>query len=167
MISFRVAKLLPIPPCVHSEMMKSGLLCVLCILAVEVTSDTLPSVTFFGYTLVNHDYINLTRVGSGDDGESSLKCHTDLYTGDWYAPNDSRVPSDGAVYKTYMEKRVDLRRRSDVSLTSGIYRCTVETAAVTSSDIDDTSSTQESLYVGLYTSGGNYIITRKNFMHRE
>ena len=138
-------------------MMRSTLFCLLCILVVEVTSETLPSVTFFRYTLVNHDYINLTLVGSDDDGRNSLKCHTDLYTGDWFAPNDSRVPFDGAVYKTFTEKRVDLRRRSNVSLTSGIYRCTIETIAVESSDDkSDPSSTQESLYVGLYTRGGIY-----------
>ena len=76
------------------------LLCLLSAL-VEVHSQTVPYVSFMGTNLTNHSYVNLTLVGSAEDGSDSVQCHTDLNTccshyqgddrGDWYFSNGSRV----------------------------------------------------------------------------
>ena len=115
--------------------------------------------------LSNHSYVNLTAVGAAMDDSDSVECHTDLNTccsgaqgddrGDWYFPDGNRLPfnSDGNdIYEVRKAQRVDLQRRNDAG-TSGIYRCTVETTAVHSDDDSDTT-TRETVYAGLYASGG-------------
>ena len=122
-------------------------------------------VRFLGVDLSNHSYVNLTLVGAARDGSDSVQCHTDLSTccyaaagadrGDWYAPgNQSRLPFGdvGDLFEARKAQRVDLRRRNNAG-TSGIYRCTIETNAVHSNDNSDTT-TRETVYAGLYASGG-------------
>ena len=115
--------------------------------------------------LSNHSYVDLTAVGAAMDDSDSVECHTDLSTccsgahgddrGDWYFPDGNRLPfnSDGNdIYEVCEAQRVDLRRRNN-GATPGIYRCDIETNAVHSDDNSDTT-TRETVYVGLYASGG-------------
>ena len=139
------------------------LLCLLSAL-VEVHSQTVPYVSFMGTNLTNHSYVDLTLVGSAVDGGDSVQCHTDLITccsgaqgahrGDWHAPgSQDRLPfpgDPGDIYETRGARRVDLRRRNNGD-TSGIYRCTIETNAV------NAENGRETVYVGLYASGGEHI----------
>ena len=144
--------------------MMSVMLCLLSAL-VEVHSQTVPYVSFMDTNLLNHTYVNLTLVGRPEDGSDSVKCHTDLDTccsggqgadrGDWYFPNGERLKfsvNPGNIFESREAQRVDLRRRNN-GATSGIYRCTVETNAVRSDDKSDTT-TRETVYAGLYASGG-------------
>ena len=140
----------------------SLLLCLLSAL-VEVHSQTVPYVSFMGTNLSNHSYVDLTLVGSAGDGNNSVQCHTDLSTccsgaqgpdrGDWYFPDGNRLQfsvDGGDIYKFRRAQRVDLRRRNSGS-TSGMYHCTIPTNAVIGGD------GRENVYVGLYTSGGEYV----------
>ena len=140
------------------------LLCLLSCL-VEVHSQTFPRVSFMGTNLTNHSYVDLTLVGRSDSGRDNVQCHTDLSTccsrnqgpdrGDWYFPNGIRLQFNNGPYHMFEQRgaqRVDLRRRNNGD-TSGIYCCTVETNAVHSNDSSDTT-TRETVYVGLYASGG-------------
>ena len=139
----------------------SVLLCLLSAL-VEVHSQTVPYVSFMGTNLTNHSYVDLTLVGRAGDGGDSVQCHSDLNTccssgqggdrGDWYFPNGSRLEFSGDIYEQRRAQRVDLHHRNNGD-TSGIYRCDIETNAVHSYDESDTT-TRETVYVGLYASGG-------------
>ena len=125
-----------------------------------------PNVTFMGESLPNHAYVNLSLVGSDVSGDDSVRCHTDLITcchgsdgvhrGDWIRPgSNSRLPfpfQSGKIYEDRGAQRVDLRRRNNADMPSGIYRCDIATNAVHD---DDDISMRESVYVGLYASGGN------------
>ena len=133
---------------------------------VEVHSQTAPYVSFMGETLPNHAYVNLSLVGNDGSGSDSVQCHTDLSTccrgsegihrGDWYSPDsETRLPfsvESGDIYEFRGAQRVDLRHRNNAGMPSGIYRCRIPTNAV--HDNDDIS-VRESVYVGLYASGGN------------
>ena len=132
---------------------------------VEVHSQIPPApyVSFMGETLPDHNYVNLSLVGSYYSGDEVV-CHTDLTTycyndagpdrGDWYFPNGDRLLFLG--YHSLAERRdfqrVELIRedRSD-SIPSGIYRCDIKTRAVHSDD----NTARETVYVGLYDSGGD------------
>ena len=122
-------------------------------------------VSFMGANLPNHSYVNLALVGDARNGGDSVQCHTDLSKccnsaqgddrGDWYFPNTDRlqfIGDPGDIYESRRAQRVDLHRRNNGD-TSGIYRCSVETNAVHSDDNSDTT-TRETVYAGLYASGG-------------
>ena len=143
------------------------LLCLLWSL-VEVHSQTAPYVSFMGETLPNHVYVNLSLVGNDYNGGDSVQCHTDLSTcctgvqgihsGDWFAPgSETRVlfpnVSNVDIYEVRGHQRVDLRRRNNADMPSGIYRCQIPTNTVHNDN--DIFSVRESVYVGLYDSGGN------------
>ena len=131
---------------------------------VEVHSQTAPYVFFRGQTLPNHAYVDLTEVGddTGDPG-NTVRCHTDLSTccmgtqgvhrGDWYFPDGDRLPfpGDGDIVTARGSQRVDLRRRNNANSPSGIYRCFITTDAVPD------NSVRETVYVGLYATGGNNV----------
>ena len=143
------------------ELLAALILCTLSAV-VGVHSQTVPYVSFMGTDLTNHSYVDLTLVGGAGSGSNSVQCHTDLDTccsgsegadrGDWYFPNGERLLFSGDIYEHRDAQRVDLRRRNNGD-TSGIYRCTVETNAVHSDDNSDIT-TRETVYVGLYASGG-------------
>ena len=117
-----------------------------------------------GETLSNHAYVDLNLVGNDDSG--SVQCHTDLVTcclgsegihrGDWIPPDsEERLPfhGDGSdIYESRSPQRVDLRRRNNADMPTGIYRCDIPTNAVHD---DNDILVKESIYVGLYISGGN------------
>ena len=151
--------------------MKATLLCVLlCLLwsLVEVQSQTeYPYISFMGTTLSNHSYVDLSQVGdtrSGSDSDT-VQCHTDLMTccrieqgihrGDWFAPgSDTRLPwrsEPGDIYEDRQDMVVHMRRRNNPTGPSGIYRCVIGTSAVHN---DSDESVGETVYVGLYGSGG-------------
>ena len=131
------------------------LLCLLSAL-VEVHSQTAPYLTFMGNTIPNHGYVDLNTVRNTSTND--VQCHTDLSTccnsaqgsdrGDWYFPNGNRLPFSGSddVYEVRYGRLVVVRYTGSGGI-SGIYRCDIETNAVH----DDG---RETVYVGLYTSGG-------------
>ena len=141
--------------------MKKAMLLLLCLLwsLVEVHSRTeYPCVSFMGETLPNHGYVNLSLVGKMYNG--SVRCNTDLETccsgphnvhrGNWIPPgHETKLPSpsgESAVFQYHANKSVDLRRRNNTDIPSGIYRCDIPTNASPDRDL--------SVYVGLYASGG-------------
>ena len=134
---------------------------------VEVHSQTVPYVSFMGENLPNHAFVNLSLVGNAADGSDSVQCHTDLYTccsgnqgsdrGDWYFPSGDRVGFTGDlgdIYESRIALRVDLRRRNNADMPSGIYRCDIETNAVNSAD----STARETVYAGIYSTGGKLTV---------
>ena len=134
---------------------------------VEVHSQPVaPYVSFMGENLPNHSYVDLTLVGT-DPGDNIVRCHTDLSTccgssqgdhrGDWYFPDGSRLESSslgGDIYRSRGDMRVNLRRRNNAMGPSGIYRCDIPTDAVHD---DNDLSVRDTVYVGLYASGGNIL----------
>ena len=131
---------------------------------VEVVhSQTAPYVSFSNQTLANHSYVDLSQVGSEQNGSDRVQCITDLNTccqgthrGDWYFPDGDRLPfnGDGDIYEVRFDQRVYLRRRNGATSPTGIYRCDIATIAVH----DDTDiSVRDAVYVGMYTdTGGIY-----------
>ena len=137
---------------------------------VEVHSQTAaPYVSFMGENLPNHSYVDLTLVGtSNSDPGNTVRCITDLNTcctssqgphrGDWFFPNGDRLPlkSPGIdIFEALVAQRVTLRRRNNAMGPSGIYRCDIATDTVHD---DNDLSVRETVYVGLYASGGNELI---------
>ena len=134
---------------------------------VEIHSQTeYPYVSFMGENLPDHSYVDLTLVGT--DTSDSVRCNTDLSTccglsqgvhrGDWYFPDGDSVPlrSQGInIFENRGAQQVTLRRRNDAMGPSGIYHCDIPTEAVHD---DNDLSVRETVYVGLYASGGNELI---------
>ena len=142
----------------------SVLLFLLVLSLVEVHSQTAPYVTFMEETLHNHSYVDLSLVGDANSGNETV-CKTDLSTccnvgagpdrGDWYFPNEDRLPFSGPLVERRLNQRVELHRGAgNGSIPSGIYRCDIEITTVHSDDDTDTT-TRETVYVGLYDSGGD------------
>ena len=115
--------------------------------------------------LLNHSYVDLTAVGNATDGSDSVQCHTDLRTccrdtqgadhGDWFFPTSARLnhgDGRGDIYEFRAAQQVHLHRRNS-GKESGIYFCTIETNAVHSNNMSDTTI-RETVYVGLYHSRG-------------
>ena len=132
----------------------SVLLCLLCAL-VEVNSQTFPFLRFLGTDLPNHSYVDFNLVGkamnTGVECHSDLRCCTDaeIRIADWYFPNGERLHSSSKrfdIYELYKVKNVQVRRKNGAE-TGGIYRCDIETIAVNNGN-------RETLYAGLYSSGG-------------
>ena len=128
----------------------------------EVHSQTVPNLTFMGEIMSDHSYVDLSLVGDYFS-DNVVICHTDLSTcchgpdrGDWYFPNGDRLRfyANHPLAERRSLQRVELSRgyRSD-SAPSGIYRCDIETRAVHSDDNTDTT-TRETVYAGLYATGG-------------
>ena len=145
--------------------MKSSPLFLLCLLwsLVGVYTLSVPYVSFMGEIVPNHGYVNLSLVGN--DFNSSVQCHTDLSTcctetqgahrGDWIPPgSESRLsfahesPTPD-IYEVHGAQRVELYRRNNVEVLDGIYRC-----FISASDLYGHGNVRQSVYVGLYTSGG-------------
>ena len=132
----------------------SVLLCLLLAL-VEVHSQTAPYLTFMNNIIPNHGYVNFTRV---TDRDSELQCNTDLATccdinvgvdtGHWYFPGGNELTYMTNVAKGETFQRVVLYYNNGIRGPSGIYRCDIETVAT------NNNTGHESIYVGLYTSGG-------------
>ena len=147
--------------------MRGTSLLLLCFLwsLVEVHSQTeYPYVSFMGEALPNHSYVDLSLVGNDENGTDSVQCHTDMesccnanygiHRGNWIPPDSEvRLPfvsESGDIVERREHKRVDLRR-NNADMPSGIYRCNIPTEAVHD---DNKTSLGESVYMGLYASGG-------------
>ena len=126
-----------------------------------VVQCAVPYISFKGEILADHGYVDLNLVGE----DFNLECHTDLgscctsaeglHRGDWHFPNGNRPSSvnfsNDILYQSRSEQTIHLNRRNDASGPSGIYRCDVPTNAVHDND----TSMRESVYVGVYSTGGN------------
>ena len=130
-----------------------------------VDSQTVPYVSFRGETLPNHGYVDLSLVGDDEGGSDSVQCITDLAScctsatgipgGDrpnWYFPNGTTLVEGGNIYMSRRAQRDDLRRRNNVLSPSGVYRCEIPT------DNGDGGFMRETVYVGIYGSGGNVLV---------
>ena len=137
---------------------------------MEVHSQTeYPYVSFMGENLANHSYVDLTLVGTdGSNPGNTVRCSTDLSTccnpsqgghrGGWYFPDGDRLSliSLGLnIFERRDAQQVTLRRRHNAMGPSGIYRCDIQTVAVHD---DNDLSVRETVYVGLFASGGNELI---------
>ena len=137
---------------------------------VEVHPQTeYPYVSFMVENLPNHSYVDLTLVGTDrSDPGNTVRCITDLSTccrlgqgihhGDWYFPDETKLllPSPELdIFEARDAQQVTLRRRNNAISPSGIYRCNIPTVAVHD---DNDLSVRETVYVGLYASGGNELM---------
>ena len=171
-------------------MMKFALLLILLWSLVEVHSQTAPYLTFMGETLPNNSYVDLSALGEFDNNASHVVCHTDLTTccgggginnrGYWYLPNGDVLPGaaggPGAADNPIVLKR-DIQMVSLIRGTgpgdvpSGIYHCVIETNAVKGPNNSPEDITGETVYVGVYSTGGIYniggirIIHNTNYMY--
>ena len=126
---------------------------------MDIHSLTAPYLTFMGNNIPNHSYVDLNTVGTTIIND--VQCHTNLHTccgggqgpdrGDWFFPNGNRLPFSGDVYEGRGAQLVVLFYTGSGG-TSGIYRCDIETVAVNNND------GHETVYVGLYTSGGEWSV---------
>ena len=118
---------------------------------------------FTGQTLANHSYVDLSTVGSASDNSDSVVCHTHLSTccsgsqgihrGDWCFPNGTVLPFAGRSVPIGLARNANIAviRRTTATGPTGIYSCRIATRVVH----DDTDiSVGETVYVGLYVSGG-------------
>ena len=146
---------------------------------MEVHPQTAPYLTFNDSVIPNNAFVNLSLMmypGNNDttaDISSTVICHTDLTTccnaasgddqGDWYFPDGGSLPGAGSnnvhphhIAQRKRNKLIRLQRVPPVAtgaVPDGIYRCAIETVAVHSDDITDTTA-RERVYVGVYGSGG-------------
>ena len=114
--------------------------------------------SFMRQKLTNHSYVNLTLRNMSNN--VLVGCHTDLMTccnstnihqGDWYFPNGERVKlkkDDVSIYKKRGNKQVSIQFINDAIIPSGIFRCDIPTSNT------EKVIKHNTLYVGLYTSGG-------------
>ena len=136
-------------------------LSLLCLLWPIVNCQSFPYVSFYGQTLANHSYVDLSLVGDDSSGSNSVQCITDLRTccsgaegghrGDWYFPDGNRLPFSRDIYENCGSERVALSRRNNADSPVGIYRCDIPTRAV---HRDTDNSVRATVYVGLYTASG-------------
>ena len=159
--------------------MKFALLLFLLWSLVEVHSQTPPApyLTFMGETLPNHSYVDLSALRELDNEDGHVVCHTDLTTccggsgfddrGFWYSPAGDVLPEaaggTGAATNPIVMMRLNTQRVSLIRGTgpddvpSGLYRCIIETNAVNPrSTTDPNAIIGETVYVGMYSTGGMY-----------
>ena len=149
--------------CLHTFTMNTISLLLLSLLQSLVDSQTAPYVSFRGETLPNHGYVDLGLVEDSETGGDGVQCHTDIQaccstseggirSGEWFFPDGMRVPfsndEDADIYMLRTVQRLELRRREDSLSPSGIYRCRIAV------NDDDESRVVETVYVGIYGSGG-------------
>ena len=117
------------------------------------TSSTDVYLSLNGEVIPNHGYVEISDIGSNDT--TALLCHTNRPAsggnsgGHWFAPDGTPV---GVVASTIVpgfgrsrgQMIVRLRRSSNTAPDEGIYKCSV----------DDAAETLQTVYVGLYNTGG-------------
>ena len=127
-------------------------------------SSAIPYISIGEVILPNYAFVELSDVGSTVD--DSLTCHTDLpsccsggqgiHRGDGYFPNGTRLYFYGGISQSRGAQQVSLRRMNSVSdVESGIFSCDIPTTSV-HSDVD--ISTRDSVYVGVYNTGGGTLL---------
>ena len=154
------------------KFMKLSVLLLLYILRalVEIHSQTeYPYLEFRGERLPNHGYVNLASVGTNASNPgNTVRCYTNLHIccsstqgnhrGDWYFPNEQRLgfsadSSSPNIYEVRRQQRVDMARRNNAFIPSGIYRCDIPT------NNDDIS--MKEVYLGVYNRGGKLMSPQK------
>ena len=156
------------------EKMKFALLPFLLWSLVEVHSQTAPYLTFMGETLPDHSYVDLSALGDIDNEDDHVVCHTDLTSccagslpdrGFWFFPNGAELPgagSTGAANNPIVLMRSAqvvrlIRGTGSGGVPSGLYRCIIETVAENDpGDPRPYNGIGETLYVGVYSTGGMY-----------
>ena len=164
------------------------LLCLLWSL-VEVHSQSPPApyLTFNDIVIPNHAYVDLSLMmypGNNDisaDINSTVICHTDLDTccrsddggdqGSWYFPDGNPLPGAGsdnvnlvpiAQRRRNQLARLQRGRTGAISdIQSGIYCCDIAIVATNSTN----NTAREMVYVGVYGSGGSYMILYNAYVH--
>lgn len=141
--------------------------CLLLLLSVGLAhcQNTYPRAVFQNQILSNHSYVDVTRIGGGD--EHSLQCQTDLSTccsrdegvhrGDWYFPNGRRLQFNADLSQRRYAQRVTIEQYyyyDENTLPLGIYRCDIPTIAIHDNNI------RESFYVGLYPPNGRLTLSQ-------
>ena len=143
----------------------SALQCLLFAL-VEVHSQSVPYISFNSNTLPNNSFVNVTLWQEEPLRGVYVLCHTDMEMccnrsqgkgrGNWYYPSGHRLSMrtnwSAPMYQVRERKVVKLRHRTESFDTSGIYRCDIETNAAN-------NESQESVYAGLYFTGGEFMHT--------
>ena len=132
--------------------------CVSLAVASEIfTSSTDVYLSLNGEVIPNHGYVEISDIGSSDI--TALLCHTNrppppggvISGGHWFAPDEDRVGVQGSTNVPGFERdRVPMLvrlRRSSGTPDEGIYRC----------DVNDAAETPQTVYVGLYNTGGGTI----------
>ena len=149
----------------HSAMDSRFVFALSLLCSLQVDCETPPYVSFsMGAGLPNNSYVDLETVGLSDS--NSVWCNTDLMTccrkedglhrGQWVFPNGA-LQANEDIYVVEEQRRVELRRANGATSPTGIYRCEIPTNAVH----DDTDiSVRATVYVGLYTSAGNYLLAK-------
>ena len=139
---------------------------------VEVHSQTAPNLTFMGEILPDHSYVDLSALGELDNVDDHVVCHTDLDTccggyvndrGYWYFPNGTVLQgaaggSGAATNPIVLMRDIQLvrliRGTGPGDVPSGLYRCIIETNAVDGPYTRPSSIIGETVYVGVYSTGG-------------
>ena len=156
------------------EKMKLALLLFLLWSLVEVHSQTAPYLTFMGEILPDHSYVDLSALGELDNENDHVVCHTDLTSccggtgfddrGFWYFPNGAELlGAGGAATNPIVLMRGPqvarlIRGTGPGDAPSGLYRCIIETNAVSDGPVNPPPSPHniigQTLYVGVYSTGG-------------
>ena len=83
--------------------------------------------------------------------------HSPRHRGQWFFPNGVALRTNESIYVIEEQQRVELRRANRATSPTGVYRCEIPTNAVhDNTDI----SVRAKVYVGLYTSAGNYLLAK-------
>ena len=131
---------------------------------VEVHSQTeYPYVSFMGENLPNHSYVDLTLVGTvTNDPGNIVRCITGLsscctanqgvHLGDWYFPDGDSLP--------LRSPGIDIFERRGPQQVGTMPRHHLVYIIVRFQPVNDDNdlSVGETVYVGLYASGGNELI---------
>ena len=146
---------------------------------VEVHSQAAPYLTFMGENLPDHSYVDFSALGEIDNENDHVVCHTDLTSccgatgnddrGYWFFPNGAELQGaaggSGATTNPIVLMRTALlvrliRGTGPGDVPSGLYRCIIETNADNSPNSDPSpgNGIGETLYVGVYSTGGMYSI---------
>ena len=109
--------------------------------------------SFGGENLLTNDYVAISQLGSTE--ETALACRTDQTSGDstggWFNPNGTMVEfnanSSQGFYSSAGSDGILLLRGSGIPV-EGIYTCRAT----------DSTSTEQTVFVGLYNQDGGIII---------
>ena len=103
-----------------------------------------------GTTYQNNSCVALEDIGKGDDAllcvTNQTACCKHPALGDWYFPNESRVPTRDknlGFYRTRGKMVVRMHRQGDGK--DGIYRC----------QIPDSVNVVQTIYIGVYTANNS------------
>jgi len=126
----------------------TGMLWLMCWSGHKAYGQETVGFTLNGVSYPNNSIVNITEIGTGS---AALRCTTTLLgcchsgTNGWFFPNgDEVMRSESLPYYRTREQNPGalLLHRNSEGTTTGIFRC----------DVPVTSSTTQSLYVGVYTS---------------